>query len=146
MARAYGGVTKMALGDSLEESRLSHICEADLQTFISCIQGSMWEVELHTIPLFKLLPGLPSRIFFSSTFFLGGIFFFAAYERVVVDKTVQLSRLFCVVVCSWVAVLAAAREKVRVREEKMAGCLREDVVKDGESLEPCVGAELKLSL
>ena len=30
-------------------------------------------VLLHTIPLFKLFPGRPKGIFFSSSFFLGGI-------------------------------------------------------------------------
>ncbi len=36
-----------------------------------------------TIPLFKLFPGLPSGIFFSSTAFLGGIFFFLGADAYV---------------------------------------------------------------
>jgi hypothetical protein len=66
------------------------------------------------MPLFKLLPGLPSRIFSSLTAFLGGILFFLAYGLVVVMKTVQLSRLRFKV-----AVLAGDRCKIRGREEKM---------------------------
>ncbi len=27
----YGGVTKMAFGDSLKESRFAHVCKTDLQ-------------------------------------------------------------------------------------------------------------------
>lgn len=36
---------------------------------------------LHTIPLFRLLPGLPSRTFSSLTAFLGAIFFLLANVR-----------------------------------------------------------------
>ena len=106
----YGGVTKVAFGDSLKESRFAHICKTDLQILSVAFNGlrgccsSKRRWELHTIPLFKLLPGLPSRSFSSLTAFLGGIFFFAAKERfcvvvvgveVEVSKTVQLSRLWC---------------------------------------------------
>jgi len=34
------------------------------------------------MPLFKLFPGLPRRIFSSLTFFFGGIFDFFEYKRV----------------------------------------------------------------
>ena len=36
---------------------------------------------VHTIPLFRLLPGRPRRIFFSSTCFFGGIFLLLAKVR-----------------------------------------------------------------
>lgn len=60
--------------------------------------------------------------------FLGGIFFGTRlYARVVVSKTVQLSR-FCLCICT-VAVLAADRIEKRVREEKKKrGALKVDVV------------------
>lgn len=41
---------------------------------IFAINLSGERLSLHTIPLFRLLPGLPSRIFSSLTAFLGGIF------------------------------------------------------------------------
>jgi hypothetical protein len=61
--------------------------------------------------------------FSSFAAFLGGIFFLFAYVRVVVRKTVQLSRLWFKV-----AVLAADRLKVRRGEEKMRRAPRGDVV------------------
>lgn len=42
---------------------------------------------VHTIPLFKLLPGLPSRTFSSLTAFFGGIFLDFAYVRTNVSVT-----------------------------------------------------------
>lgn len=85
----------MALGDGLEQGGLSDVCKADLKEsqraacFCERSSGgeggssrSGWfkcegqgEQKL-TIPLFKLLPGRPSRIFSCLTSFLGGIFFF----------------------------------------------------------------------
>jgi hypothetical protein len=59
----------------LEKRRLANVCKADLK-WISKRLGAEEAAEL-TIPLFKLLPGLPSRTFSSFTAFFGGIFFFA---------------------------------------------------------------------
>jgi hypothetical protein len=48
---------------------------------------------LHTMPLFKLFPGRPSKTFFSSSFFFGGIFLLDAKVRLeVVDVELTRSR------------------------------------------------------
>lgn len=86
----YGRVSEGTFGDSLEESRLSDVCKANLNLFVSYCKFPI-EHE-RTIPLFRLLPGLPSRIFSSLTAFLGGILL-PDFALVVVMKTVQLSRL-----------------------------------------------------
>jgi len=69
----------------------------------------------------RLLPGLPRRIFSSSTFFLGGIFLDFAYVRVVVGLRV-MRKAGEKVEWRWLeksrAVLAAGREKVGIKEEK----------------------------
>lgn len=78
-----GRVAKVALCNGLEQSRFSDVCKADLnesqKTACTC-EWSGWGRPrgrlMLTIPLFKLLPGRPRRIFFSSTCFLGGILFF----------------------------------------------------------------------
>lgn len=82
-----GGVAKVTLGDSLEQSRFSDVCKADLnesQRAAYTCDWSGWGRQgggrLLTIPLFKLLPGRPRRTFFSSTCFLGGILFFFLLE------------------------------------------------------------------
>jgi len=46
--------------------------------------GSDYDLDLPTIPIFKLFPGLPRRVFFSAAAaFLGGILFFTERGRVV---------------------------------------------------------------
>lgn len=73
----YGRVTKGTLGDSLEQRRFTNVRKTNLNTSLAKIEVKHLE-ENHTIPLFKLFPGRPKRIFFSSTAFFGGIFFFFA--------------------------------------------------------------------
>ena len=55
---------------------------------------------LHTIPLFKLLPGRPKSTFFSSSFFFGGILL--RYLVGVVEKLRGLRRLpLHPITCNW---------------------------------------------
>lgn len=77
-----GGVAKVAPGDGLEEGRLSDVCKADLKECqrTACgrersVNVGSWGMQKLTMPLFKLLPGRPRRIFSSLTCFLGAIFF-----------------------------------------------------------------------
>lgn len=71
----------MTLGDGLEEGRLSDVCKADLKESQRTACGRERSVDggegmqKLTMPLFKLLPGRPRRIFSSLTCFLGAIFF-----------------------------------------------------------------------
>ena len=118
----YGRVTKRAFGDGLEECRFTNIGEADLATTVNVRTRRRRKAGLSlTMPLFKLLPGRPSRTFSSLTCFLGGIFFFFAdaYVRAV-PKVMQSFRGKAV----WrgeerkQTVLAAGREKVGINEEK----------------------------
>lgn len=37
----YGGVTKVAFGDSLKQSRFAHVCKTDLQNSVSCIREAV---------------------------------------------------------------------------------------------------------
>lgn len=73
----------MALCDGLEEGGFADVCKADLIDSQRRPEGADGRVGGGaagglTIPLFRLLPGRPRRIFFSSTAFLGGIFLFFA--------------------------------------------------------------------
>jgi hypothetical protein len=75
------------------------------------------------MPLLRLLPGLPRRIFSSSTFFLGAIFLGFAYVRTgvrrrVMEREGETEEGKCVENRSARAVLAAGREKVGIKEEK----------------------------
>lgn len=79
-----GRVAQVALGDGLEEGGFADVCKADLiesqrrpEDADGRVGGGAAGGGL-TIPLFRLLPGRPRRIFFSSTAFLGGIFLFFA--------------------------------------------------------------------
>lgn len=79
-----GWVAQVALGDGLEEGGFADVCKADLidsqrrpEVAGGRVGGGAAGGGL-TIPLFRLLPGRPRRIFFSSTAFLGGIFLFFA--------------------------------------------------------------------
>lgn len=77
-----GWIAEVALGDGLEEGGFTDVCKADLiesQRRPEIASGRVLEGRASgrlTIPLFRLLPGRPRRIFFSSTAFLGGIFLF----------------------------------------------------------------------
>jgi hypothetical protein len=71
---SYGRISKVTFGDSLEECGFSNVCKTNLKIISVSLRPT---AEQHTIPLFKLLPGLPSKSFSSFAAFLGGIFFLA---------------------------------------------------------------------
>lgn len=77
-----GWVAQMAFRDGLEQGGFSDVCKADLKesqrAACTCARSGFWAEGFQelTIPLFRLLPGRPSRIFSGSACFLGGIFFF----------------------------------------------------------------------
>ena len=70
--REVGGVSQSASSDGLEQRRFTNVRETNLSSFMSKTITEEEAAQL-TIPLLRLLPGLPSMIFFSSWAFLGGI-------------------------------------------------------------------------
>lgn len=77
----YSWITQRAFCNGLKQSRFSNICESNLALIVQHLQPREGVIP-HTMPLFRLFPGRPSRIFFSSSFFLGGIFLrLLKYER-----------------------------------------------------------------
>src|SRR2546429_6048996 len=78
-----GRIAQRAFRDRLEECRLADIGQANLffeKSVLWRLRDTAWSGSVHTMPLFKLFPGRPSKIFSSFTAFLGGIFLLA-YER-----------------------------------------------------------------
>lgn len=75
----YGRIAQVALGDGLEERRLADVCQSNLWSPKTARQQDWrvkdWPGGQPTMPLLRLFPGRPRRIFSSTTCFLGGIFF-----------------------------------------------------------------------
>lgn len=84
LASTYSWVSEGAFCDGLEQCRFTNVGETDL-THAIVSDGKMTELRhrevIHTMPLFRLFPGRPRRIFFSSACFLGGILFLLAKVR-----------------------------------------------------------------
>ena len=70
-------IAQRAFGNCLKERRLSDIGKPNLEASqrLVILRHEICANAQPTMPLFKLFPGLPKRSFFSSSFFLGGIFF-----------------------------------------------------------------------
>lgn len=85
LASTYSWVSEGAFCDGLEQCRFTNVGEANL-THAKVSDGKTIETRykevIHTMPLFRLFPGRPRRIFFSSACFLGGILFLLAKVRI----------------------------------------------------------------